>query len=238
MKRNLALTTTLLALTAALAGCQSTASNLDSATVDAVDAAANRAVQVAEQIGGVDGFGGALASACLGPGGFMPPFAGPADLADSSGVLTVRCTNLAGERAAFHLAYFASHLGWGDQSLDLEVAAGSTVDVQIPCAEIVGLGPLTAPGGYGCQLASGGRVNNRFAIPGFLNRDYACGGVWACTLLADADDVDGDGDTAEPIVFSDGLLDWLHSPAGAAYHHGPHSGAPGEFHHGAAMDCR
>jgi len=204
--------------TAGLSGCTGVPTDPQADLVDEVDA---KATQVAEQIGGTQGFGGHFMDGYFQYGPLMMGFAGYDDLATSDGVLTVRCTNLSDEDATFHMAYFASHLGLTDQYADVEVAAGSTVDFAMPCAEIVGVGALETPGAYGCRLASGAQVDNRFAVPGFLNSDYTCGGVYPCTLMQDVDDLDGDGDTAEWILVTDNLYTHMSADVAGGFHHGP-----------------
>jgi hypothetical protein len=73
-------------------------------------------------------------------------------------------------------------------------------------------------------------VDNTFAVPGFLNLDYTCGGVYACTPTADADDLDdldGDGDTTELILITDGMQLHMQNGGPTGHHHGMGTGMMG-----------
>ncbi len=185
-----------------IAGCNSfiTAPN------DTVSALAEKALAVSSEVGGTDGFGGPLMTEYL---GHMPGHMGFVtvdDLAEPTGTVTVMLTNDSDQDGTFHLSYIASHMGIDEQTTDVSVGAGEELSVEIPCAEIVGIGPLTVPGGVGCVLADGSTVPNTMTVPGFLGEDYVCGSTYACSLEADVDDLDEDGDTEELIIVSDGLI--------------------------------
>jgi hypothetical protein len=192
-----------------------------------VSAVTSKATEVAQQIGGQDGFGGPLMQGYLNHGPAMMGFVDGGDLATSNAMMNVRCVNQAGEDATFHMAYFASPMGFADRFEDIEIAAGSTVDVQIPCAEIMGFGSLETPGAVGCHLASGAAVDNRLAVPGFLNLDYACSGTYQCTLAEDTDDLDGDGDTTELVMITGGMQTHMMNGGPGGHSHGPGPGMMG-----------
>jgi hypothetical protein len=215
-----------IALTAAgVWGCASNPDDLDDAS--RLPAVSTKATQVAEQIGGPSGFGGADMEGYLAHGPTMMGFVDFTDLASSNALMYVHCVNDTGEDATFHMTFFASHMGLADQFEDIDVAAGSAVDVQLPCAEIVGFGSLDTPGAVGCHLASGDEVDNRFAVPGFLNLDFACGDTYECTLTADVDDLDGDGDTTEMILITDGMETHTEDGGPTGHRHGMGMGMMG-----------
>ncbi|UCG16825.1 MAG: hypothetical protein JSV19_02085 [Phycisphaerales bacterium] len=189
---------------------------------------AAKATNVAAEIGGATGFGGTLMDGYL---DHMPPhmgFSSPGDLARADGSLTIRLYNDSKEHCEFHLAYFASHLGLEDQMLDVPVAAGENVAVNIPCSEIVGVGSVGTPGEIGCHLVGGEAVLNTMAVPGFFGQDYACAGTYEISLTPDVDDLDGDGDTEELIIVSDGMRFHLMDgePHGHMHGHGPGAMGP------------
>ncbi len=198
--------------------------------MDLTSVVSSKAVEVADRIGGQEGFGGELLEGFadhVGPGmGFVTTD----DLADPSGVVTVRLQNLSSREATFHLSYFAAHLALDDRQEDVIVPAGGEIVVQIPCSEIVGMGSLEMPGVGACHLADEEEIDNRYAVPMFLGLDYTCGDTITFTLTPDGDDLDGDGDRDELVVLSEGLI--MHMEDG-----GPlgHSHMNGMMHHGFEM---
>ena len=154
-------------------------------------------------------------------------FGSEADLAASSGGMTVRLSNQSDEDGTFHLSYFASHMGFDELLQDVDVAAGDIVAIELPCAEIVGLGPLGEPGEPGFHLANGEVIDNIMAVPGFLGQDFACGGVYECLLAPDVDDLDGDGDVEELIIVSDALQLHMLNGGPTGHMHGADTGMMG-----------
>ncbi len=133
-------------------------------TSDTVSDVAAKAVSVASEVGNATGFGGTLMD---GYSDHMPlhlGFDGEGDLAPASEGLTVRLHNQSDEHCEFHLSYFANHMGIEDQLLNVDVEAGETMTVDLPCSEIVGVGPPEAPGDAGCHLATGRAVPNTTAV--------------------------------------------------------------------------
>lgn len=166
---------------------------------------AAKATDVAGGIGGAGGFGGALMEGYFEHMPGQMGFRGADDLASAAGGITVRLRNESDEDGTFHISYFASHMGLDDLMRDVDVSAGGEVTLELPCAEIVGLGPLDIPGEAGCHLAGGEAIDNTMAVPGFLGTDYECGEVIEYLLTPDVDDFDGDGDTEELILRSDAM---------------------------------
>ncbi len=171
----------------------------------AVSDVAARALEVAAEVGGRDGYGGSLMEGYVGHMPSQIGFHDQTDLATGTGDMVVRLRNGSDQAGTFHLSYFASYTGLDDQMMDVEVGAGEEITVEIPCSEIVGMGPLDMPGETGCHLADGEAVDNMMAVPGFLGQDFTCGGVYECVLTPDVDDLDGDGDTEELIMLSDAM---------------------------------
>lgn len=172
---------------------------------------AAKAVAVADWIGGDNGYGGIN---MMGYADHAPSFMGfvdSADLADPEATLSVLLRNDSTQEATFHLTYFASSDGLEEQTRDVVVAAGEETTEEIPCAEIVGMGPLTMPGAMGCHLAGGIEVENTLSVPVFLGMDFACGATLEFVLAPDLDDLDGDGDSEELILLSDGMLGHMQS---------------------------
>ncbi len=189
-----------------------------------VQAVATKANSVASSVGGQDGYGGAL---MMGYADHMPEqmgFTSRGDLAGHGDMMTISLRNEADQVGTFHLSYFASHMGFVDEMMDVEVPAGDETTLEIPCSEIVGMGPLHEPGAAGCHLDDGEAVDNMMAVPGFLGQDFTCGGTYACVLTQDVDDLDGDGDTEELVVVSNAMD--LHMMNGGPMGHA-HGGGPG-----------
>ncbi len=178
---------------------------------------AAKARTVADQIGGDDGFGGPLLDDYLSHMDDHMGFHGEEDLANDGQMMAVEFHNESDVDAVFHLVYMASHLGIEDQVTDVEVPAGEEVTVELPCSEIMGLGSLITVGEDAAELADGTTLDNRMCVPGFLGSDYECEDSYFFTLMVDSDDLDGDGDTQELIVVTDGLQ--LHmGPSGLGGH--------------------
>lgn len=178
---------------------------------------AAKAQQIAGEVGGPTGFGGQL---MMGYFGHMAPHMGfddQGDLADPHGQLLVQLTNSSGFPCTFHLAYLQSSAGLDEQTQDVVVQPGNTIQVQLPCAEIMGVGSLTDVGAVAVDLPDGTGFDNRYCVPGFLNSDYACGGAYGCVVAPDVNDLDQDGDTAELIVLTSGMRSHM-SPGGMGRH--------------------
>jgi hypothetical protein len=185
-------------------------------------AVAQKASVVAARIGGPTGFGGEMMD---GYAGHMPMHMGFHDesaLAEPDGFMMVRMSNESSQDCVFHLSYVASRLGAIEQTTDVAVPAGENVNVQMPCSEITGLGPMEMPGQSGCHLADGQPVSNTMAVPGFMGMDYSCGGEYMFRLMADANDLDGDGDRQELIILSQAME--LHMKRGFPIGMGPMMG--------------
>jgi hypothetical protein len=104
--------------------------------------------------------------------------------------------------------------------MDVDVEAGETVTVDIPCGEIVGMGRLDVPGSTACVTADGEEIDNMMSLPGFLGLDYDCGDVYEHFFMRDLDDLDGDGNTEEFIVTSEALNAHLTNGGPTGHHHG------------------
>lgn len=188
-----------------------------------VSVVAAKATAVAEAVGGENGFGGPLMT---GYADHMPlhvGFSSGDDLAAPGEVMSVTLRNDSQVDGTFHLYYFAGHMGFSDQTMDVDVAAGEEVAVEIPCAEIIGVGSLNQPGAIGCHLADGDEVDNRISVPGFLGQDFACNDVYEFALTPDVDDLDNDGDTQELVIVSDAMEYHMEDggPFGHAHGMGP-----------------
>ena len=188
---------------------------------------AAKALDVATEVGGATGFGGSLMDGYVAhmPGNMG--FNGQDDLASETSDMIVLVRNESEQDGTFHVSYVASHMGLEDQMMDVEVPAGEEVAVEIPCSEIVGIGPLDEPGEPGCHLADGEAVDNVMAIPGFLSQDFTCDSVYECVLTPDVDDLDGDGDTEELIIISDAMEFHMTDGGPTGHMHGNGSGMMG-----------
>ncbi len=195
----------LAAVAAMSAGCMNSAIGPAGEGSTAVSDVVGKALDVAAQVGGTNGFGGSLMDGYLNHMPGQMGFHGADDLAPESTDMMVLLRNESDEDGTFHVSYVASHMGLEGQMRDVGVPAGEEVTVEIPCSEIVGIGPLDEPGGPGCHLADGESVDNMMAIPGFLGQDFTCDSVYECVLTPDVDDLDGDGDTEELIIISDAM---------------------------------
>jgi len=211
------------AVAATSAGCVNGVIDPGGGDSSAVSEVSSKALDVASQVGGENGFGGSLMD---GYAAHMPGqmgFHDVADLAPEATNMMVLIRNESDEPGTFHLSYFASHMGLDDQIMDVVVGAGEEVTVEIPCSEIVGMGPLDMPGEPGCHLDGGGAVDNVMAVPGFLGQDFVCNGTYECVLSRDVNDLDGDGDTEELIILSDAME--FHMMNGGPMGHGHGTGA-------------
>lgn len=182
---------------------------------------AAKADTVGQRIGGEDGFGGTLMDGYLMHMEDHMGFHDEDDLAASGEIMMVDLENATDEACTFHLNYVASQMDPEEMVMDVSVDAGEQAVIEIPCAEIIGLGSLTTVGVPAADLEHGTKVSNMMSVPGFLGSDYTCGETYACALTADTEDLDGDGDTDELIVTTDAFHD----------HAGP-EGMGGHMHNG------
>jgi len=193
------------------------------------ESVAAKALSVAQQIGGDGGFGGPMMAGFLQHSPTRVGFFGPQDLADPDESITVIISNDSARDATFHLSYFASHMGLGDQFEDVTVPAGEEIEIDLPCAELVGLGSLDLPGADGCHFVEDDTpgVPNTFAVPMFMGMDFDCGETIEFALTPDVDDFDADGDLDELVLVSGGFVMHLgnggpmsHSHRGGMVHSG------------------
>lgn len=221
-------TLTLVGLTAvAVAGCIpgfDLAGLLTPGTTNLVAGVSAKAEDVAQNVGGQSGFGGEQMNGYRQHFGSMMGFRSMGDLADEDGQMRVRFHNESDEECTFHLVYAASHMELEDQTMDIVVGPGETMDVDIPCAEILGLGSMTEVGEIACEFDDGQMFGNEMCVPGFMNADYNCGGMFECFFGPDEDDVDGDGNTEEMMATTQALHDHLGS--GGMMGHGHGMGGP------------
>jgi len=206
------------------AGCMTGVLGPGGGDSSAVSDVAAKAIDVASQIGGANGFGGSLMDGYL---DHMPDHMGFQDVSDlpsDAALMMVLVRNESDQGGTFHLSYFASQLDFDEHMMDIAVAGGDEAEIEIPCSEIVGLGPLSIPGAPGCDLDDGEKVDNVMAVPGFLGEDFVCGGAYGCVLEQDVNDLDGDGDTEELIILSDAMT--FHMMNGGPLGHG-HRAGPG-----------
>lgn len=189
---------------------------------------AAKAGEVADQIGGETGFGGSMMA---GYRQHAPPnmgFMNGSDLASEGGRMSVRMHNQSGQDGTFHVTYVSSASGLEEQSQDVSVPAGDETVVDLPCAEMVGMGPLQAPGQPGCTLADGEEVPNTMAVPGFLGLDFGCEGAeYHCFLTPDVDDLDQDGDTEELILLTEAMQEHMQNGGPTGHMHGSGPGMMG-----------
>lgn len=178
---------------------------LGGGTDPTVQAVATKANSVASSVGGQDGYGGTMMAGYRDHAPVQMGFRDMNDLASSTGTMMMRFHNEVEDDCTFVMSYVASHMGIDEQMMDVDVAAGETVTVEIPCGEMVGMGSLEEPGSRACLLSDGEEVDNLMAVPGFLGLDYECGGMYEHFLMHDVDDLDGDGDLAEHIVMSEAM---------------------------------
>ena len=186
-----------------------------------------KAVAVAEQIGGAAGFGGMMMDGYFDHAEQQIRFDAADDLADPDAAVTISVENGSTQACTFHVAYLASHMGLDEQTEDADVPAGDETTIEIPCAEVIGMGSLETPDAAACHLADGQAVDNAMSVPAFLGLDYRCGQVYQFMLAPDADDLDGDGDTEELIMQSDAIR--MHALDGGptGHMHGGDSGMMG-----------
>jgi|CXWL01.1.fsa_nt_gi hypothetical protein len=190
-----------------------------------------KAVAVAEQVGGVGGFGGMMMDGYFNHAGQQIRFEDVNDLADPNATMIVTIQNGSTQACTFHVSYLASQFGVDEQTEDADVPAGEETTIEIPCAELIGMGSLGTPGAAACHLADGQAVDNVMSVPAFLGLDYQCGQVYEFMLTPDVDDLDGDGDTEELIMRSDAMR--MHALDGGpmGHTHGNGQGMMG-FHMG------
>ncbi|MBA5868190.1 MAG: hypothetical protein GDA67_15965 [Nitrospira sp. CR1.3] len=172
-------------------------------------AIASKAEAVGRQMGGPGGFGGEMMD---GYAGHMPQHMGfhsDSNLVGTGAPMMVGLSNESGQDGVFHLSYVSSQMGATEQMMDVTVAGGGEVTVQMPCSEIVGMGPMEMPGQPGCHLADGQPVGNAMSTPGFMGMNYSCGEEYAFRLMADINDLDGDGDLQELIIMSQAMEQFM-----------------------------
>lgn len=210
-------------VTAWFAGCNNSVTG-GAELASLVDA---KATDVAERIGGSDGFGGTGMEGYLthAQGGIR--FVDADDLADASSSMMITIENDSPQDCTVHFAYIASHLGLTEQTQNVEIAAGDEVSIEVPCAEIMGMGSVEVPGATACHLADGEAIDNMMSVPGFLSLDYACGDSYRFMLAPDTEDRDGDGDTSELLMSSDALQMHMSSGGPMGHQHGDGSGMMG-----------
>ncbi len=178
---------------------------------DSAATVAAKATEVASRIGGASGFGGMQMSGYLQNGMPHMGFNSQTNLASPGSMMTVMLHNQALQNCTFHVTHFSSLDGSTEKTQDVNVPAGGETEVQIPCAEIVGAGPLDTPGGVGCVLADGQQVSNMMTVPGFMGMDYACGATYHMYLTPDTDDLNGNGNTNELILMSEAMQTHMQS---------------------------
>lgn len=169
----------------------------------------SKAEAIGRQMGGPGGFGGQMMDGYV---GHMPQHMGihnDSNLVGSGTSMIVGLSNESSQDCVFHLSYVTSQMGASEQSMDVSVPAGMDVTIQIPCSEIVGMGPMEKPGQPGCHLADGQPVSNMMSAPGFVGMNYSCGGEYMFQLMADANDLDGDGDHQELIIMSQAMVQFM-----------------------------
>jgi len=185
-----------------------------------VSQVAAKAVDVADTIGGENGYGGPMMNGYAAHAEPQMGFTRLDDLAFMGQGMMMQLRNDSDAACRFEVHYIASAEGVDEQVTEVEVPAGETVVVPLPCSEIVGLGPLDAPGSRGCLHADGTEVDNTMAVPGFLGMDYSCGGTYDCSLTPDVDDLDGDGNTEELVLLSEGMRMHLQNGGPMGHNHG------------------
>lgn len=187
-----------------------------SATAEAAMVAA-KAINVADQIGGVGGYGGMAMNGYMQHVEPQMGFMTMGDLAEPGSMMNVMLHNQSAQVCTFHLNYVTSQNGTQEQTQDVTVSPDGQQVVQMPCSEIMGFGSLENPGAVGCHLVDGQAIGNMMAVPGFLNMDYACGGTYHMYLTEDTNDLDGDGDTQELVLTSEAMQ--THMAAGGPMGH-------------------
>lgn len=213
-----------LMLTVPLAsGCFNLGTGTDQPTGVAGEVA-SKAQQVVDQIGGPAGFGGMMMFGYADHFPWPMGFYDTDDLASVGGLMTVQLENATDLPCRFNVVYLSSLEGLDEQTLTVDVLAGQTDTVELPCAEIIGLGSLTENGETAAVLDDGALLPNTWCVPGFLHADYGCNGQFSAVVQADVDDLDGDGDTTEPIVVTESLR--LHAAPGGMMGHGFMMGFP------------
>lgn len=166
---------------------------------------ADKAAEVADQIGGLNGFGGVLMDGYLSHMDAHMGFGGMANLADPNGHMMVRFSNQSDQDCTFYAVYLASYMGMDNRTMEVNVPAGDVVTVEMPSMEIIGLGSLTVVGAVAVHMADGRDILNTMAVPGLLGSDYQNGQIYHCFLTPDADDLDADGNSEELTVITQAL---------------------------------
>lgn len=188
----------------AASGCTSLVTSGEQPTGLSADVAA-KAAEVADLVGGPAGFGGTLMDGYIEHMADHMGFHGAAYLADAGAEVGFELVNESDLPCTFHIAYLQSSEGLEAQLEDVVVQPGEREELELPCAEILGVGSLDEVGAVAAALEDGAAFDNRMCVPGFLNSDYACGGTYTCTLGPDTDDLDQDGDTDELIVYTSAM---------------------------------
>lgn len=166
---------------------------------------AAKAESVAANIGSTSGFGGAIMNGFSSHMDDHMGFHGTEYLAQHGGLMTMELANQSGQPCTFHLAFISSPDGVQEQTQDVTVDPGESVNFEMPCAEVVGMGSLTNVGQMAAHMGDGTEIDNRFCVPGFLNSDFDCSGDFSCTLMQDANDLDQDGDTQEVVAVTSAM---------------------------------
>jgi hypothetical protein len=186
-----------------------------------------KATAVAEQVGGAGGFGGMMMVGYFEHAERQIHFDNINDLADPNTTMTVTVQNGSSQACTFHVAFLASNLGLDEQTEDADVAAGQQTTITLPCAEMIGMGALETPGAAACHLADGQAVDNAMSLPAFLGLDYECGEMYRFMLTPDTNDLDGDGDTEELIMLSQGMQMHMLDGGPMGHQHGDGGGMMG-----------
>lgn len=213
-------------LAAGLLGCGSGLSGNQQPTGVAADVAA-KAASVAAGIGGPNGFGGAMMNGYMSHMDEHMGFHGAEYLAPDNGTMTLMLSNQSAQPCTFDVAFISSPDGEEEQTQEFTLDAGETADFEMPCAEMIGMGSLTAVGQTAVHMGDGTEVGNQFGVPGFLNSDFDCGGTFSCTLMQDTNDLDQDGDTQEFIAVTGAMRS--HMQAGGMQWHGGGMGGRGDI---------
>ena len=130
-----------------------------------------KATAVAGQVGGAGGFGGMMMVGYFEHAKRQIRFDDMNDLADPNATMTVTVQNGSSQACTFHVAFLAGNLGLDEQTEDADLAAGEGTTIELPCAEMIGMGALETPGAAACHLADGQAVDNVMSLPAFLGLD-------------------------------------------------------------------
>lgn len=215
---------------AALVGCVPAGLSGLSGNQEPIGVAAEvaaKAESVAANIGGADGFGGAMMNGFSGHMDDHMGFHGTESLAQDGGMMTMELANESGQLCTFHLAFVSSPGGVQEQTQAVTVDAGETVNFEMPCAEVVGMGSLTNVGQMAAHMGDGTEIDNRFCVPGFLNSDFDCGGAFSCTLMQDTNDLDQDGDMQEFVAVTSAMQSHMGQNGMNSHGNGAHTSTAG-----------